>query len=211
MRVSNSLAGSCLRARFGFVAVAWLAACGQAAWAQQVAWRHDYAAALRESADTGRVLLVEFGTTACCWCVKLDRTTLRDPDIVELLNHRFVPLKVHAPENRPLTEALHVRSFPTVILAAPDGTILATIAGYKEPAAFHDYLQRALARVRDPEWMMRDYEAATKAIAESDFRRALALLRGITNDGGKWPIQVTARQLLNDLEQQAAGRLVRAK
>src|SRR5207248_8088213 len=47
--------------------------------------------------------------------------------------------------------------------------------------------------------------------AESDYNRALALLKGVTEDGKSRPIQVKARQLLDDLEQQAANRLARAK
>ncbi len=193
----------------------WLAACctflGGTASAQQVLWRHDYSAARREAVDKGRPLLLDFGTDGCFWCVKLDNTTFRDPAIVALLNERFVPLKVHAPDNPMLTEALLIQSFPTVVLAAPDGKILVTINGYKEAGQFHDFLQRVLVTQSNPEWMTRDYQAAIKAIAESDYSRALALLRNITEDGKNRPIQLKARQLLDDLDQQAANRLVRAK
>lgn len=196
--------------RWGAVLAVCLATSG-AASAQQVAWRYDYAAARREAADTGRLLLLDFGTDGCFWCVKLDNTTFRDPAIATLLNERFVPLKVHAPENPSLTSALQIQSFPTIVLAAPDGKILVTIDGYKEAGPFHDYLQRALASQSHPEWMTRDYQTATKAIAESDYSRALALLRSVNEDGKNRPIQIKARQLLDDLEQQAANRLVRAK
>lgn len=195
----------------------WLAAVfivtfgANAASAQPVLWRHDYGAARREAADLGRPLLLDFSTDNCFWCVKLDNTTFRDPTIATLLNERFIPLKVHAPQNPSLTESLRIQSFPTVVLAAPDGKILITIDGYKEPTQFHDYLQRALASVSYPEWMNRDYQAATKAIADSDYSRALALLKGVVEDGKKRPVQVKAHQLLDDLEQQAANRLVRAK
>ena len=122
-----------------------------------------------------------------------------------------MPLKVHGPDNRSLIEYLRIQSYPTIVLAAPDSKILVTIDGYKDAAQLYDYLQRALASQTHPEWMTRDYQAATKAIAESDHSRALALLRNITDDGKNRPIQLKARQLLDDLEQQAANRLVHAK
>ena len=91
------------------------------------------------------------------------------------------------------------------MLAAPDGKILVTIAGYKEAPEVLDALQRALASQSNPEWMTRDYQAATKAIAESDYGRAIALLKGIVEDGKNRPIQVKARQLMDDLEHGGVG------
>lgn len=213
MRRSLGLVNSSCRGRgpWPLAVVLFLLAGVEVASAQPVLWRHDYSAARREAADLGRPLLLDFGTDNCFWCVKLDNTTFRDPAIAALLNERFVPLKVHAPENPTLTQALHIQSFPTVVLAAPDGKILVTIDGYKEATQFHEYLQRALSSVTYPEWMNRDYQAATKAIADSDYGRAITLLKGIMEDGKKRPIQVKAHQLFDDLEQQAANRFVRAK
>jgi tetratricopeptide (TPR) repeat protein len=59
--------------------------------------------------------------------------------------------------------------------------------------------------------MKRDYESAGKAIGSSDYARAIALLRNVVQDGKDRPVQVKATQLLQDLEQQAAGRLARAR
>ena len=60
--------------------------------------------------------------------------------------------------------------------------------------------------------MVRDYQEAAKAIAISDYARAIVLLKGIClEDGKNRPVQVKAKQLFNDLEQQAAGRLARAR
>src|SRR5206468_7160671 len=50
-----------------------------------------------------------------------------------------------------------------------------------------------------------------RAIVESDYTRAIALLKGIVKDGRDRPLQVKARQVLHDLEQQATSRLTRAK
>lgn len=181
------------------------------AGAQDVQWRYDYNQARREALDKGRPLLLDFGTEHCYWCVKLDQTTFRDPAVVAALNEKFIPLKVNAVANPSLTEALRIQSFPTVILAGPDGKILGTVDGYMAASRFQEHLQRALASLSNPEWIAHDYQAATKAIAASDYSRAIALLKGIVEDGKSRPLQVKAQQLLQDLEQQAANRLARAK
>jgi thioredoxin-like negative regulator of GroEL len=182
-----------------------------ASQARSVLWRYDYNAARKEAQDKGKPILIDFGTENCLWCKKQDLTTLRDPGIVALLNERFIALKIDAEKEAALAKTLKVQNYPTIVLAAPDGRILGTFEGYQEVAKLTEYLQRAVASVSNPEWMVRDYQAASKAIAASDYARAIALLKGITEDGQERPIQLKSRQLLQDLEQQAAGRLARAK
>ncbi len=178
---------------------------------QEVRWRTDYNAARREAVEKSLPLFLDFGTENCFWCKKLDGTTFRDPSIAGLLNERFIPLKVDANRESALADALHIQSYPTLVVAASDGKIIGTLEGYLEANRLQDHLQRVLAGLSNPEWMNRDYADATKAIAGSDYARALALLKSITEDGKTRPVQVKARQLLDDLEQQAAGRLARAK
>jgi thioredoxin-related protein/outer membrane protein assembly factor BamD (BamD/ComL family) len=183
----------------------------EGAQAQEVRWRYDYNSARREAQEKNLPLVVDFGTENCYWCNKLDASTFHDPTVVASMNEHFVPLRVDAQRNPALTEALRIQAFPTVVLAASDGKILGTLEGYIDANRFHDHLQRVLISVSNPEWMTRDYQEAAKAVAGADYARAIALLKGVTQDGQSRPIQLKSRQLLNDLEQQAADRLVRAK
>jgi thioredoxin-like negative regulator of GroEL len=179
--------------------------------AQEVRWRPDYATARREAVEKNRPILIDFRTTHCPWCDKLDAAVFHDPTIVGILNERFVTLTVDAERDVRLASDLNVQSYPTVVLAGADGKILDVQVGFLEAPRFQEKLQRVLAVVSSPEWMTRDYDAASKAIAASDYARAIALLRAIVDDGQKRPVQQQARQLLKDLEQQAAGRVARAR
>jgi thioredoxin-related protein len=178
---------------------------------QEIQWRSDYNAARKEALEKGLPLLLDFGTDNCFWCKKLEATTFREPAILGLLNERFIALRINANRETTLVELLHIRSYPTLVLAAPDGKILGTLEGFMEAPRLQDHLQRVLASVSNPEWMTRDYEEAARAIAASDYARSIALLRSIVEDGKDRPVQQKARQLLADLDQQAASRLVRAK
>src|SRR5262245_3665361 len=82
-----------------------LAACARSAPAQELSWRHDYNAARTEAAETGRPIMIDFGTESCFWCKKLDLTTFRDPAVASLLNEQFVALKVDAEREVLLTES----------------------------------------------------------------------------------------------------------
>jgi thioredoxin-related protein len=185
--------------------------CAGSAVAEEVNWRTDYAQARKESEEKNRPLLLDFGTEACFWCKRLDATTFKDPAVVEMLNQRLIPIKIDANKESQLAQSLQISSYPTVIIGAPDGKILGTVIGYKEPAEFASILQRFLATSVTPDWMTRDQQEAAKAISSSDYARALALLKGIIEDGKERPVQTKARQMLRDIEQQASGRLARAK
>jgi thiol-disulfide isomerase/thioredoxin len=190
--------------------------------AQEVAWRMDYNTARREANEKNRPLVIDFGTENCFWCKKLDAITFKDPAVASLMNERFIPLRIDAEKDAPLATALRIQSYPTIVLASADGKILDMQEGFLEAPRLVDKLQRVLATLpsptppppplpSDPDWMVRDYDGAAKAIAASDYAAAVALLKHVLEDGQQRPVQVKSRQLLQDLEQQAAGRLARAK
>jgi len=118
--------------------------------AQDIHWRHDYDAARREAARTGRPLVVDFGTRTCFWCRRLDATTFRDAAVAEVMNRCFIPLKIDAERQAALADALGVEGYPTLVLADPDGRILDRLSGYVEAAAFLRRLHSALTAGRAP-------------------------------------------------------------
>jgi thioredoxin-like negative regulator of GroEL len=203
-RLAWLLAGSCL-----------LTACCLPATAQEAAgevkWRTDYLAARREAQEKGRPLVIDFGTEHCYWCKRLDATTFHDPTVLRVMNDNFIPLRIDAEKESGLAQALRIQSYPTIIIAAADGKIIATQEGYLDAGRFHEKLQQALASVTNPDWMLKDYQRATQAIAGADFARAVTLLRGVLEDGKDRPVQHKARALLKDLEERAAGRLKQAR
>jgi thioredoxin-related protein/outer membrane protein assembly factor BamD (BamD/ComL family) len=197
---------SCLLAGLTWLALPSLAA------AEEVQWRTDYNTARKEAEKKGLPLVLDFGTENCFYCRKLDETTFRDPAVVKTLNEKFVPLKIDADREPALTQSLRIHLYPTLVLAAPDGKILGKpMEGYQDAAHFQESLQRALATVSDPEWMLRDFQEATKAAQKGDAARAIGLLRAVLEDGKARPVQVRAGKLLAELEQQAASRLAQAK
>jgi thioredoxin-related protein len=177
----------------------------------EINWRSDYAKARQEAADLGRPLVIDLGTEACFWCKRLDTRTFTHPDVVRLLNERCVPLKVDGNRTPYLAQALRVQNYPTLVFAGPDGKILGYQEGFLEAPALKERLLKVLAACAAPDWMTRDFEEAGKAIAASDFAKAIALLKDVVEDGKDRPVQVRARKLLQDLEKQAAERARRAQ
>lgn len=182
-----------------------------AAQAPEIQFRTDYNDARKEADKKGLPLVIYFTTDNCFWCNRLVGEVFADGTVAKTMNDKFVPLKIHAAKEPQLVQMLSIRAYPTVILAGPDGKILGTIEGYQDANKFFDNLQRTLASVSNPEWMLRDYQIAAKAYQDRDFGRAVALLKSIVEDGKNRPVQVNAATLLKNVEQQAATDLAQAK
>jgi thioredoxin-related protein len=207
--IIGPLSANCCRRTAGLLLV--LTTLLGSARADEIHWRFDYGAARKEAQDRDLPLLLDFGTETCHWCKRLDATTFRHDTIVGIVNQRFIPLKIDAEKQSTLAEALHIRSYPTLVLAGADGKIIGTLEGYLDASRLHDQLQRVLAVVANPEWMPQDYQEAIKAIQASDSARAIALLKSIVEDGKERAVQVRARQSLKELEQQAVEKLAQAR
>jgi thioredoxin-related protein len=197
-----------LRRAMGIILVMILTDTSRAA--DKVEWRTDYDTARKEAVEKNKPLFIDFGTEECVHCKRLHTSTFKDPSIIQLLNERFVPLKVDGNREPRLTQALRIQAYPTIILAGNDGKIHAWIEGYMDAGRLSEYLLRASAQ-QAPDWMTRDYQQASKSIASGDYTTAVALLKKIITDGKDASIQAKARETMHDLENQATGRLTRAK
>ncbi len=180
--------------------------------AAEVEWRLEYDKARKEAIEKNRPLVIDIGTENCFWCKQLDQRTFRDPDVVALLNEKCVPLKVDAQRHATLVEALRVQSYPTLVFATPEGKILGYQEGFLEASGLQERIHKVLATLAaPPEWMTRDLQEAARAVLGSDYIRAIVLLKKILEDGKGLPVQAQARQMLQEIEQQAAGRCQQAK
>jgi uncharacterized protein YyaL (SSP411 family) len=178
---------------------------------EEIRWRTDYAKARQEALETGRPILIDLGADNCYWCKQLHLRTFKDPAIVDLLNNRYIPLEIDVERNPGLAKTLRVSSFPTLVFASPTGKIFGYQEGFLEAKPLEEHLKRVLAAVTPPDWMLRDFEEAGKAVDRSDYPRAISLLRNVVEDGKDRPIQTRARQLLQRLEQQASERTQQAR
>jgi uncharacterized protein YyaL (SSP411 family) len=196
-------------ALFLFVVVG--AAAPAASASEPIRWRTDYNSARKEAQEKGLPLLLDVGTDDCFYCRKLESTTFRDPRITSVLASGFIPLKVDANRDPHLARALKVQVYPTLVLAGADGKIHAFIEGYVDADRLSEHLKRTVANATTADWAARDYNEASKAIAAADYPRAVSLLKGLVKDAGDKPVGAKARQVLDEVERQAAGRVARAK
>jgi len=118
--------------------------------AEDVKWRHDYAAAKKEAAETGRPLVLKFSTDWCGPCRKLEATTLRDAKVVVALNERFIPVKLDGDKEADLMAEFKVTGFPTVLVVTPEGKVVGRTSGFRTVAELTAVLDKAPEPTRAP-------------------------------------------------------------
>src|SRR5918911_4783533 len=85
--------------------------------------------ALQAARERDRPLLVSIGYSACHWCHVMERESFEDPEVAQVMNERFVCVKVDR-EERPDVDAIYMEAiqamtghggWPLNAFLTPDG------------------------------------------------------------------------------------------
>lgn len=139
-----------------------LAACFSCSTKAQVSWQTIEQASQVNVNDNQRVFLVDFSTSWCGWCKKMDKETFSDPVIAAILNKYYVPVHFDAegksqftwhngkkytgsgvgangrPATHPFTKDILGQKigYPSIALFAPDGHLIQILQGYQNAYDF---------------------------------------------------------------------------
>jgi thioredoxin-like negative regulator of GroEL len=102
----------------------------------------SFDAALAEAKRTDKMVMIDFFTTWCGPCKRLDRTTWKDPKVVEWLGQRCIALKVDCDRNGDLKQRFRIVAYPTMVFVNGEGKELDRLRGFRDAAQF-------LSEVRD--------------------------------------------------------------
>lgn len=110
--------------------------------ANDVAWAHDFDAALTVAAESDRPLLLFFTTEWCVPCRVMKREVFADREVMQAVNASVVPVMLHAGE--PGTDAVfdryQVGGTPVLVFTDPAGTVLDFEVGRIGKTRFLDML-----------------------------------------------------------------------
>ena len=118
----------------------------------------SYDAGLQKAAKENKHVFIDFTAKWCGYCKKMDRETFSKPEVIDMINKSFVPVRVDGDSQQELNidgykitesnltkQEFGVRGYPTFWFLKSDGTKLGAITGYR-PA---DVMIDALTFVRD--------------------------------------------------------------
>jgi len=122
------------------------AAVSSAPTAPKVKWEKSFTAARLRAKAEAKPIMIDFWAEWCGWCHELDKTTYRDPRVVELAG-RVVAVKVDTEGSRSeakIAEQYRVESLPTITFVSPEGRTIFRVNGYQSPEAFASTMEHAL-------------------------------------------------------------------
>ncbi|MEM6675127.1 MAG: protein disulfide isomerase family protein [Planctomycetota bacterium] len=173
----------------------------------------DAACEAAEASD--RIVFIDFFTTWCGPCKKLDATTWKDDAVIKWLEEKTVALKIDAEKQVKLAKRFGVDAYPTMLFVEADGQLMGRIVGYRTPADFLSEASDVMAGIspsdrareelaRDPSNPMLKSDLAQHLIRDDELEEALELLLWCWDFGDAPPHQsfsgVRVSFLLSDIE-----------
>ena len=209
---------SLVRSRLLLLLAAWVLcaatdAASQTAPGDRIVWAGSFEAGLEEARIEGRIVMIDFYTSWCGWCRRLDTDTYAHPEVVRR-SRRMVCVKVNAEIERELAARYSVRAFPTIVFVRGDGGLIDAVRGYKPPEQFVPILDQHLdsrgaeftlsQRLKDhPELVDVRYDLAQLHLRNGEADRALAQLDtlegapGAMSDEQVWNVRLDRGRALH--------------
>ena len=82
--------------------------------AAQIRWEKDFPAAVAKAKKLHRPIFFVVSRHTCRWCVHLERTTFRDPEVIDTLNRDFVNVVAYTDERDFIPRDLYMPGTPTL-------------------------------------------------------------------------------------------------
>lgn len=118
--------------------------------------------ACKEAESSSKVVMIDFYTTWCGPCKKLDATTWKDPAVIDWLGEHTVPLKIDAEKERDLARRYKIDSYPTMVFLESNGDRKGAIVGYKNGKDFLAAAEDLMAGISPADRLREQLEADPK-------------------------------------------------
>src|SRR5262249_52580194 len=89
-----------------------------------VEWLPWSTAAFSRARAERKPVLLSIAAPWCQWCREMDRTSYTDPDIVALIDRRFIPIRVDADRRPDIGERYSLGGWPTTAFLTADGDVV---------------------------------------------------------------------------------------
>ena len=107
--------------------------------AAEIGWRPWGEKAFQEAQVADKPVLLAISAVWCHWCHVMDETSYSDPEVIRLINERYVPVRVDNDERPDVNRRYNMGGWPTTAFLTPDGEIVHG-GTYVPPEAMRSYL-----------------------------------------------------------------------
>ena len=143
--------------------------------AHEIRWRAWGPEAFAKADRERTPVLLAISAVWCHWCHVMDETSYSDPEVIRLINERYVPIRVDNDQRPDVNRRYNMGGWPTTAFLTPDGEILHG-GTYVPPQLMREYLPQVADVWRDKrgELTARIAEAEVKARAQPKARTPLS-------------------------------------
>src|SRR5579883_2127179 len=92
--------------------------------AHEIAWRPWEAATFAQAQAEDKPILLAISAVWCHWCHVMDETSYSDPEVIETINERFIPIKVDTDRRPDVNARYNMGGWPTTAFLTPNGETL---------------------------------------------------------------------------------------
>ena len=107
--------------------------------ASEIGWQPWSEKAFQEAQVADKPVLLAISAVWCHWCHVMDETSYSDPEVIRLINERYVPIRVDNDERPDVNRRYNMGGWPTTAFLTPDGEIVHG-GTYVPPDAMRSYL-----------------------------------------------------------------------
>jgi thioredoxin-related protein len=117
--------------------------------AYALSWEYNLEKALVQAQNSQKPLMVDFYTSWCGWCKKLDQDVYTDKKVRDLAE-QFICVKVDGDKYPQVVAQYRVSAYPTIIFLNYEGAVDLQVRGYRPPADFAALMSQVLAKTKKP-------------------------------------------------------------
>ncbi|HEV8654442.1 MAG TPA: DUF255 domain-containing protein [Candidatus Limnocylindria bacterium] len=92
--------------------------------ASEIEWRTWGDAAFGEARERNKPVLLAISAVWCHWCHVMDETSYSVPDIIKVINDRYVPVRVDNDERPDVNRRYNMGGWPSTVFLTPEGEII---------------------------------------------------------------------------------------
>jgi uncharacterized protein YyaL (SSP411 family) len=92
--------------------------------ASEINWRAWGDAAFAEAREQNKPVLLAISAVWCHWCHVMDETSYSAPDIIKVINDRYVPVRVDNDERPDVNRRYNMGGWPSTVFLTPEGEII---------------------------------------------------------------------------------------
>lgn len=90
----------------------------------EIQWQEWGESAFEQANEQDKLIILDIGASWCHWCHVMDRTTYSDPEVIEIVNEKFIPIRVDADKRPDIQDSYLLGGWPTTAFLLPDGRIM---------------------------------------------------------------------------------------